>query len=250
MLQDVGQALINWDFAARLVAYRNWTWRILAGDEHANACAFCTGGSAAVRVQEYPGWSAAIRKAEVTALRKGRDQEGIKQSSQHTCNHKPCMSRAMLAPLVFSDIQAMTALARPAKKARTSTVGHDKALADIAAIEKQLTASASTDLNPLVDLIDIFSNAASDTASTKVAARNRQLRVASAYSLHIVFASLIRQGRLIGKVKLDESNPALAAVRDWTRLRWNGYVDKLCTLLSDRHAGLAVSARICACLEY
>ena len=160
------------------------------------------------------------------------------------------MSRAMSAPLVFSDIQPMTALARPAKKARTSTAGHDKALADIATIEKQLTSSASTDLNPLVNLIDIFSNAASETASSKAVARHRQLRVASAYSLHNVFASLIRQGRLIGKVKLDESNPALVAVRDWTRLRWNGYVDKLCALLSDGDAALAVSARICAFLEY
>lgn len=104
-------------------------------------------------------------------------------------------------------------------------------LASIAALEKQLSSAANADLNPLLDLLELFQ---SEKNSVKV-------RAAAANALHNIFSTLIRQGRLIGKVREQEAkNAALKAVRDWAKARWVEYTSTLCALLSSDNDALAV----------
>lgn len=102
----------------------------------------------------------------------------------------------------------------------------------IAGLEKQLSAAGNADLNGLVDLLELLRDQRQKTKT----------RASAANALHNVFSTLIRQGRLIGKVKeQDAGNPALKAVRDWAKGRWSEYVSVLCDLLSDSSETLAVS---------
>ena len=108
------------------------------------------------------------------------------------------------------------------------------ALLKISELERRLTSSGSqgADLNPLVDLLDYVRQPGTSSKVLKV-------RTAAAHALHNAFSSLVRQGRLLGKIK-DGSNgaqekeaaaSALMAVREWAKARWNDYLENLCGLL-------------------
>lgn len=108
------------------------------------------------------------------------------------------------------------------------------ALLKISELERRLTSSGSqgADLNPLVDLLDYVRQPGTSSKVLKV-------RTAAAHALHNAFSSLVRQGRLLGKIK-DGSNgaqekeaaaSALKAVREWAKARWNDYLENLCGLL-------------------
>lgn len=113
----------------------------------------------------------------------------------------------------------------------SSNAASTSTLASIAALEKQLSSAANADLNPLLDLLELFQ---SEKTSVKV-------RAAAANALHNAFSTLIRQGRLIGKVREQEAkNTALKAVRDWAKARWAEYTSTLCALLSSENDALAV----------
>ena len=103
----------------------------------------------------------------------------------------------------------------------------------IQTLEKQLSSAGNADLNPLLDLLELFQTAKNSTKT----------RAAAANALHNVFSTLIRQGRLIGKVREQEEarNPALKQVRDWAKARWSEYTDTLCELLASETESLAVS---------
>lgn len=115
--------------------------------------------------------------------------------------------------------------------APTSTAA---SLATVARLEKQ--ASGSSDLNALVDLLNLL-----QTASNK-----SKVRCSAANALHNVFSTLIRQGRLIGKVKETQaSSQSLEAVRSWAKARWTEYTDTLCALLAGSDEMLAVCRSSC-----
>lgn len=110
-------------------------------------------------------------------------------------------------------------------------------LEQIAELEKRLS-TASADLNPLVDLLDILKQ---DTdPATKNAGKAVKIRLTAAYALHNAFSSLIRQGRIIGKIRAADASEALATVREWTRGRWNDYTNTLCSLVYNHDEAVAV----------
>ena len=130
------------------------------------------------------------------------------------------------------------------------------ALSKISELEKRLTSSGSqgADLNPLVDLLDYLRQPGTSPKVLKV-------RTAAAHALHNAFSSLIRQGRLLGKIKdvgngaqeKEAATSALKAVREWAKARWNEYLENLCGLLctsEPEEETLSVSCGIvCRCRQ-
>lgn len=106
-------------------------------------------------------------------------------------------------------------------------------LSQISILEKQLlsTSTSAVDYNPLVDLLALLK-------STK---SNIKVRLAAAESLHTIFSHLIRQGRVIGKLK--DENESLRVVKEWMRTQWRDYVETLCMLLVNGDSALSVRYR-------
>jgi hypothetical protein len=129
-------------------------------------------------------------------------------------------------------------------KPSTSSAAPTTILEQISQLEKKITSNSSKngDLNPLADLRECYNKA------TKL-----KVRIAAISALHNAFTLLIRQGKVIGKVRQPtgdagsaEHSKALLAVREWTKGRWNDYQDLLCDLLSNSEPTLAVSPAVYA----
>jgi U3 small nucleolar RNA-associated protein 19 len=114
------------------------------------------------------------------------------------------------------------------KAPKKTTKGNDATLKRIAQLEAALTATPG-DLNPVADLLVFLDDA-------------EQPRIihAAAYALHRVFSTLIRQGRLHGRLKTGDE--AVSTVREWLKSRWTEYSDALCRLLGNSDGTIRVSA--------
>ncbi|GAA98423.1 uncharacterized protein L969DRAFT_94215 [Mixia osmundae IAM 14324] len=102
---------------------------------------------------------------------------------------------------------------KPSEKAR---------LPAIATAEASLQ-SQPNNLNPLSDLLDSLHSATSSPQSAETAH-------AAVYSLHRILSSLIRRGRLHGRLPSDREGAA-RTVRDWLKARYQAFVSSLAAML-------------------
>lgn len=139
---------------------------------------------------------------------------------------------------VAKSLPASTSSLKSGPRASTSSAKRPvSTLSRISELEQKLIVSTSknADLNPIIDLLEY----AAESPKLKV-------RTAALHSLHNVFSTLIRQGKVIGKVRQSDDSSdsasiaALNAVREWTRARWHDYQKLLCGLLPHEEGALAV----------
>jgi hypothetical protein len=110
------------------------------------------------------------------------------------------------------------------KVSKLSTV-----LEKISFLERELSSPHAANLNGLVDLLSFLKDGQPVKAQT-----------AASHALYNVFAALIRGGRVLGRIRGEET-PALQAVRKWTRERYSEYTAKLTLLMNGDERALAVS---------
>jgi len=120
-----------------------------------------------------------------------------------------------------------------AAKPAASTSSAPSQLAQITAIASRLppSAPANSDLNPLADLVALFSsfsNSLPASASPAQREANRQAVHTGLHTLKATFEVLINAGRLHGQLKTKapgkEADKSVEAVKQWLAQRWTDYL--------------------------
>ncbi|WAQ92480.1 hypothetical protein PtA15_16A388 [Puccinia triticina] len=121
-------------------------------------------------------------------------------------------------------------------KAQQSIKITKQTLKQIKELEQQIKLAPNQDLNPIADLLERLSEEVKEQRKQKKAASQpAQVTHALIYSLHRIFSSLIRQGRIHGspsqRSETQAEEEAVKLVKDWLKTQYSQFIDCLLALL-------------------
>ncbi|MBW0477425.1 hypothetical protein O181_017140 [Austropuccinia psidii MF-1] len=94
-------------------------------------------------------------------------------------------------------------------------------------IENQITSSQNQNLNPIIDLLDLLQDSIHQISSS----HSSDVLHTLIYTLHRLFSSLIRQGRLHGSPTDFKSQNSLKILKDWLKSHYDQFITLLLHLI-------------------